>query len=187
MIRYKLYRLLQLRNIAIDQDVFDYGWNTLTIYLKFLIVLIPLCLFFNVLNYTLFFLLFFIPLRRYIGGYHLNNKYSCLIASVVLALTVPYCAIQTSFIPLHRRIVILCICLFFILIIGTVDHPNKRLDIEEKVLFRKKAVTIILIYSCFICSFYKENSFIYLNILLYTIIFTTINLLISKIKIYMLK
>ena len=177
-----LFDLLLEKKIKIDYDVFDYGLTTLIVYLKFIIIILPLSLILNIKKEIIVFLLFFIPLRRYIGGYHLKSNYSCLIASVLCSVLISFLSKYTPFLPLYIRLILLLICLFFVFKIGTVDHPNKKLKINEKKYYKKKSLTVVMIYMLFIVFLYNYENHIVLNTALYALLFSVISLILANYK-----
>ena len=87
---------------------------------------------------TIFFILFYIPIRRYIGGFHFSKKYLCTIFSILVSILIPILANNftvSSIIPVY---IIILITVVVTCLIGTVDHPNKRLSKSEKQIYKKK-------------------------------------------------
>lgn len=127
------------------------------------------------------FFLFFIPLRSYSGGFHMEHYLSCLFLSC-LSLTGILCIVKYfSLVPLFS-----CIMYFFSLmvikIIGSVDHPNRCVDEEDNIYFKKRTNIILFIsFIIFIFILLANNTrYLLLEALVFT--FASITLLIGKIQ-----
>lgn len=100
---------------------------------------------------TIFFLFFFLELRKRTGGYHLNKFYQCYIATIVLYLIT---------LVMGARLVnypkwlwgILVLAMIEIGIIGTVNHPNMHMNLEELVESKKAARMVLLLEGSIICA-----------------------------------
>ena len=104
---------------------------------------------------TLFFLLFFLGLRKRTGGYHLDKFYQCYLASVLSYLVI--LDISTSLVGYPQLILgMLLFAMSVIGIIGTVNHPNMHMDSAQLAESKKEARIILLL----------EGSIIYCCVLL---------------------
>ncbi len=104
---------------------------------------------------TLFFLIFFLGLRKRTGGYHLDKFYQCYLASVLSYLVI--LGISTSLVGYPQLILgMLLFAMSVIGIIGTVNHPNMHMDSAELAESKKEARIILLL----------EGSIIYCCVLL---------------------
>lgn len=95
----KLYSYLINNNISIEKDVFEYGFEYFYSYIIYLLVIIPISVFNHFTVEIIIFIILYIPIRKNIGGFHLKNKYHCLILSIIV----------TLFVPILKKI---CICIF---------------------------------------------------------------------------
>lgn len=101
---------------------------------------------------TLFFLIFFLGLRKRTGGYHLDKFYQCYLASVLSYLVI--LGISTSLVGYPQLILgMLLFAMSVIGIIGTVNHPNMHMDSAQLAESKKEARIILLlegtiIYCC---------------------------------------
>lgn len=85
---------------------------------------------------AIFFFLSFFFLRKYIGGFHANSVFGCLICSLLSEIVV-FIIIY----PFLSQIVIYCItivCFVCIYILSPYNHPNMHLTNKEIVACRKK-------------------------------------------------
>ncbi|MCH5248345.1 MAG: accessory gene regulator B family protein [Lachnospiraceae bacterium] len=127
------------------------------------------------------FFLFFIPLRAYSGGFHMEHYISCLLLSC-LSLAGILCIVKYfSATPLFSCILYL-ISLAIIKVIGSVDHPNRYVDEEDNLFFNKRANIILLMSLTIFVVFLLSNNTRYL--LLEALVFTlmSISLIIGKIQ-----
>lgn len=101
---------------------------------------------------TLFFLIFFLALRKRTGGYHLDYFYQCYLATVVSYLFVLFISSHLAKYP-KLLFGILFLAMMIIGIIGTVNHPNMNMDSEELKESKKAARIIVLLEGIIICSY----------------------------------
>lgn len=127
------------------------------------------------------FFLFFIPLRSYSGGFHMEHYISCLLLSC-LSLAGILCTVKHfSAAPLLSCILYL-ISLAVIKITGAVDHPNRSIDEDDNLFFSKRA-NIILIISLIIFIFFLlsgNTRYLFLEALVFSL--TSVSLIIGKKK-----
>ncbi|MFG6344830.1 MAG: accessory gene regulator B family protein [Lachnospiraceae bacterium] len=127
------------------------------------------------------FFFFFIPLRSYSGGFHMEHYLSCLFLSC-LSLTGILCIVKYfSLVPLFSCIMYF-ISLILIKIIGSVDHPNRCVDEEGNIYFKKRANIILLISFIIFIFFLLANNTRYLLLEALVFTLTSISLLIGKIQ-----
>lgn len=92
MIKKYIYKLLRTNNINIAEDVFYYGWTILKYYMIYFLITFPIVCYCHTIHYTVFFLVFYIPLRRYLGGFHFSNNIFCLLTSSLITVISPFIA-----------------------------------------------------------------------------------------------
>ncbi len=99
---------------------------------------------------TLLFLIFFLTLRQRTGGYHLNRFYQCYLATIVSYLLILW--VDTGWAN-HIQILFggLVLSVIFIEIVGTVNHPNMKMNAEELMESKKAARIIALLEGGIIC------------------------------------
>lgn len=101
-------------------------------------------LFIDELVSTLFFLMFFLSLRKRTGGYHFKSFKWCYIGTVAT-----YIAIINLNHNLKNYSYILLFALLLSIgvigLIGTVNHPNMHMNIEELTESKKAARTLVLL------------------------------------------
>ena len=118
---------------------------------KFITVgsIIVISLAFHKLFPTIFFLVFFLELRKRTGGYHLDKYYKCYLATIVSYLVIVIISARLSEHP-QWLFAILVIAITGIGLIGTVNHPNMHMTSEELMESKKSARTIVLLEGCII-------------------------------------
>lgn len=177
-----LYTYLIEQRTEIDYDVYLYGYTAFINYLYYVMITFPIAFILGKVMEVLTFLFFFIPLRRYIGGYHFGSKKLCLIFSVLFSFFIPYLAIWSGNINLYIRILIIIIMVNLTIKIKAVDHPNKRISPSEKSIYTKKSLVIETLYSLGILILYNDFTYMYLNIAFFSMIFCVSGTLIAKLK-----
>lgn len=99
---------------------------------------------------TLFFLMFFLALRKRTGGYHLNKFYQCYLATIASYLLILFISASLADYP-KLLFGILLLAIGVIGIIGTVNHPNMHMDSEELTESKSAARIIVLLEGSIIC------------------------------------
>lgn len=79
---------------------------------------------------TLFFLGFFLCLRKRTGGYHANTFWQCYLATIITYIMVTFLSpVMIANIKITYSLVVISVIL--IAIIGTINHPNIDMDAFE--------------------------------------------------------
>lgn len=176
----KIYLAFQKNGVEIDKDVYGYGFNVLINYSIFLIVTIPLSLYLNVLWEVFLFIICYIPLRRYVGGFHFNKTQICLTFSIILPILF---SITANHFEITNVLTILCIYLLMIYItykIGVVDHPNKVLSEKEKAIYKKKSLIIEFIYMMITILCFITHLKMITNIIFITSLFSVFGIAVTQ-------
>lgn len=156
-------------------DIYLYGFQSFLELFFNIICSIAIAVTLHMEIECLLFFIFFIPLRSFNGGLHLESYYSCLIFScmtmTVILLLVKYIHLSTP----------VSFVLFFILLIaikftGSYNHPNRPVDEEEnKILIRKTNFTFILsILAAFGFLVFQSDRYLFLLMLTYLLVFITL-------------
>lgn len=118
---------------------------------KFITVgsIILLSLLFHKLLPTIFFLVFFLELRKRTGGYHMDKFYKCYLVSIVSYFIIVIISEKLSEHP-QWLFAIVALAITGIGLIGTVNHPNMHMTSDELVESKKSARTIVLLEGCII-------------------------------------
>lgn len=177
-IKKRLFKFINDQGVEIEKDVFSYGLSIVTTYTVFLMFLIPISLLNETFSETLTFIVVFVSLRQYLGGIHFNNPLICMIVSLAVAIIIPILAKNLEYIFPITKLVCFIFTFISINFIGTIDHRNKKLNNQEKKVFRIKANRTLVVYFIivFLCSFVIPPN--YINTIILTITLMNFNLII---------
>jgi len=128
-----------------DKEVYEYGISIIFTYAINLVTILAIGVVKGQLWECLLFLLVFIPLRSYAGGYHATSEMRCYflsVGSIVLALSVlhnipVWFNFDISLLWLAASCVVICI-------LAPVENKNKPLDSDEKKIYRRRARSVML-------------------------------------------
>lgn len=175
-----LNKLFIDNDIQIDEDVFDYGYKILKTYLMFIIITLPLSVIFDVVVESILFVIFYTPLKKYIGGFHFNSPKLCSIFSIIttllMALIIKYYRFDNFTIILFIMISLIIVSFF----VGTADHPNKRLSQHEKKTFTKYALIVESLYLLFLLINQVTKFEIFTNVILFSMAFSVGGVLLAN-------
>lgn len=149
-------------------------------------LLIVISLILNTFIYTLFWNIFFLPIRTHLGGYHAPNSVLCLAISttfgVLFSLFAKYIKID-----LYFMVSTLILSIIIVIKYAPITHKNRPLSDKFKLEIHKRAIFFILIESFL-------TIFIYIKLHIYScaslmgifsaILFALIELTLRKFKIH---
>ena len=167
----KIYNILKKNDIKIDEDLFYYGWANFTHYFVYLIFTFILAFYCNCFKQTIIFLLLYIPLRRYIGGFHFSSNIICIFFSTLISIIPPL--LSKQFFVSFRLVILTSL----ILLIETFLIANNQIN-----LYKKKSIIIEFLYIGFIIISYKYSIHILINIIFSVIVISLTSLSASYIK-----
>lgn len=144
-----LYNSFFNNEIFIEEDDFSYGISILFRYIAFLLITIPILLYFNLFKQSLSFIVFYFYLRHYTGGIHLSNAIMCTFFSVVIVVVYPLLGHIIVRLKLYYVFMFFFVNICFIYFHKTIDHKNKPLTKKEIKCFTKKAIFTEVIYFFF--------------------------------------
>lgn len=175
----KLYNYILKNKIDLDQDVYEYAILIIKRYFTVLLLTLPISYFLHILIETIIYLVLFSVLRKYIGGFHFNNNWACLIFSVISSVLLPYLAVLVISLNLIVSYILLIIDLFLTKKIAPVDHANKQISKNEILIYKKKAISLEIIYIIIfsITYFYHLNTIS--NLLVLTMTFNVLSMLMA--------
>lgn len=134
---------LLIKNKVLDiesREIYVYAIEVISLNVTILIMCLVLSIFANCFMHFLGFILFFIPLRVLVGGYHCNRSESCLVASVSgYALTLWLVKYQIDIVMNPVTLTIAGICAVIILIWSPLINQNHPLE-EYQIRRNKKIV-----------------------------------------------
>lgn len=127
-----------------DKGLYVYGLQQGLFMLLNILTIIIIGKIFGMLWQSVVFMITYIPLRTYAGGYHARTQLQCYISSVLLIVAV---LLGIKFIPWTNFI---CITIsivsgLIIYILSPVEDMNKPLDAAEVKVYKKKARSILIL------------------------------------------
>lgn len=134
-----------------DEEIYAYGMELLysSIFNILLAVLISVVT--NTFLPTTVFIVTFIILRQYIGGYHAKTHFGCMTIFVVVLIIFSILAKHTPInFEIPVSVVIDVISIILVILFAPVEHPNKPLSDNDKMRLRKKGIFCIFVISVII-------------------------------------
>ncbi len=145
-------------------------------------VLLFLAIYFKLLISSTLFVVFFVLLRGYTGGYHANTYIGCLLGTISIYVA---CTQIIAPIMLHKETPIfmgLIIVVILILKLSPINHPNLAMDSNEIMTSKKRVHMVLAIETIYIFtgSILGVN-FVYIVYPFLGMVMCTILLIIAKI------
>ncbi|MEM1485834.1 accessory gene regulator B family protein [Oscillospiraceae bacterium PP1C4] len=132
-----------------DKEIYSYGFEMGIAMLGNLLTSILIGLFLGKLVECIVFLLAYMPLRSYAGGYHASSHLRCYFLSsailILVLLTIPSALALTS--P-YKSVMLVACSAIIILILSPVQDSNKPLDDDERKMYAKNSKIILSIELC---------------------------------------
>ncbi|NFV13924.1 accessory regulator AgrB [Clostridium sporogenes] len=127
-----------------DKDLYTYGFHQGFLIIFNILTAIAIGLLFKMVWESLVFLMAYIPLRSYAGGYHARTPLRCYMFSLIIIIMV---LLGIKFIYWNS---IICIIVTFcaasiIFALQPVEDENKPLDKKERVVYKKRTKSILLV------------------------------------------
>lgn len=147
-----------------DKAAYVYAYETLFMrVINFLIAVLIGLLMKNLLG-VLVFLVAYIPLRTYAGGYHARDSFRCMIFSTILISAVAAITKFSFFGEMSKGLLLFIVigiaCYIGILFLVPVADENKPLDADERKRYAKRArlISSLEIIAAMICLFLGQKS-----------------------------
>lgn len=129
-------------------SVYRYGYTLMVEMSINMLIALIIGYFFHELPIVIFFLLIFIPLRSYCGGYHAPKAWMCIILSNVFILCVVLFSMNVGLSINNEGIFLLeIISLGIITVMAPQQSSAKKLNSNEKQLYKKYIKIILIIQS----------------------------------------
>lgn len=122
---------------AEEKEIYSYGFKQGLLLLVNMITIIIIGFFFNMIWYSLIFMIAYSNLRVYAGGYHAGTPFRCYLFSVVMISAILWLIKSISWNGTILFIIATVSCIV-ILLMAPVEDANKPLDQEEKRIFKKR-------------------------------------------------
>lgn len=130
---------------------------------------------------TLFFLGFFLCLRKRTGGYHANTFWQCYLGTMITYIMITLlCPIMIEYATITYGLVIVSVIL--IMIFGTINHPNMNMSLAELKESKKAARWFVTLESMiFLAAIPLRISKEYISYMSLAIILCAVLLCVAKI------
>jgi accessory gene regulator B len=130
-----------------DSELYTYGLRQGALMFLNILTILFVGRMLGMLWQSVVFMVTYIPLRTYAGGYHARTQWGCYISSVVLIVAV---LLGIRFIPWTNFIIIMISIItgLVIYILSPVEDSNKPLDATEVMVYGKNAKSIFIIELC---------------------------------------
>lgn len=137
-------KLLKYNVINKEQlEIYLYGFELIFSFLISTITIFTIGILLNQVIPTIVFLLFFILIRRYTGGYHANTYLKCQIYTISSYIFVIFASLFLHIDDLFFPILLL-VGIITIIAIGPIENPNKQLTEQEKRKHKKTGIFLFL-------------------------------------------
>lgn len=127
-----------------DMDVYAYGLALLLSFFFNTVIMFVIGIITHRLVETILFLIVFVILRSFSGGYHADTFLKCMIITFsTYALVISLSAVKVSLIV---YLAILFVGFFIVLIKAPIEHPNKEISVRDK---KHHKITSVILYTVF--------------------------------------
>lgn len=130
-----------------DKELYFYGLQQGFFILINIITTLLIGLAFSMVWQSIIFMVTYLPLRAYAGGYHARTHYFCYLFSIMLT-SVVLMAIKLMPWTGTSSILILLAAGLVIFILAPVEDTNKPLDSNEATLYKKRTRIILCVEIC---------------------------------------
>lgn len=134
-----------------DEEIYAYGMELLYSSIFNILLAVLIAVVTNTFLPTTVFIVTFIILRQYIGGYHAKTHFGCMTIFVVVLIIFSILAKHTPInFEIPVSVVIDVISIILVILFAPVEHPNKPLSDNDKMRLRKKGIFCIFVISVII-------------------------------------
>ncbi|MFR4987518.1 MAG: accessory gene regulator ArgB-like protein [Lachnospirales bacterium] len=131
-----------------EAEIYSYGFKEMIFIILNLITTLFIGVLFNKVFEIILFMIMYIAIRVYAGGYHARTKLKCYMFSILMLTIVCYILkinlLQSKFLVLTLSIV----SSFLILFLAPVEDENKPLDKIEIKIYTKRTIRNLIIVFC---------------------------------------
>ncbi len=127
-----------------DRELYVYGFNQgLTILLN-LVTTLGIGLLFDSTVQLVVFMVAYIPLRSYAGGYHARTPLKCYMISIIMLIAVSIC-LRCIVLNHWWYWILVVLSIILIVFLSPVEDKNKPLDEIEVTVYRKRTIIITMV------------------------------------------
>ena len=131
-----------------DKEIYLFGFYQGLIFLLNLVTALLTGIILNMFLESVLFLICFIPLRIFAGGYHAKTQLRCYVMSTITTVILLYLIafLQKNMGVEVTALYIIAACIIWKL--APVQDKNKPLDLDEQKKYRKRVRSLLIIISC---------------------------------------
>lgn len=130
-----------------NKEYYQYGVEITISSVINIILILCIGLIFRSFTESVLFLLLFIPIRQYTGGYHANTYFKCnLTFAVSFSLLLIFYHFTNRILTSYFAILIVYVCVLTIIFTCPIENPNKPIPQEKRKGHKIIAVTLGAIY-----------------------------------------
>ncbi len=131
---------------AEDKELYRYGVQQGFFLLLNLFTMTMIGLFCGMIKECAIYMLTYMPLRAYVGGYHARTHIRCYVYSIVILIII-LLALKLAPLGIQLYGIISLLGVVSILLLAPVEDENKPLDTKEQLVYRKRAIGMVFIIS----------------------------------------
>lgn len=128
-----------------DYEVYRFGIECFIMKAVHIITYLLIGLWLHMLRELIVFLIVFIPIRVYSGGYHAKTPLKCYFVSCGAVLTAVFIMKNAPSFIMNNSIIWAFVVSLLLVIIVPIESSNKPLDLAEKIYYKKKARVFITV------------------------------------------
>lgn len=182
MVNWLINRQILLGNLKKEEiSVYRYGYTLMLERILNYLILLSIVILTKQWTTVFIFLLSFIPIRSYAGGWHANKFVVCvLVSNFSIIMSIIISQISTIVMPIYYTLV----AIYTMLILwkyAPVENEKKRLEKAEKKKYRKCALCILLLEIIAQIVMYSMNV-VYINIICFSQIVIDVSLIIEMMR-----
>lgn len=142
-------KLAQLKVISLDDyELYRYGIQQGLVLVMNFVSVILISIILGMFIECIAFLLAYVPLRSYAGGFHAKTHVRCYAYSMMIIIGI-FLAMRFLSIPLRVYVSLTIFGIASVIFLAPVEDKNKVLDKKEHTVYRKRAIEILLIIVLF--------------------------------------
>lgn len=130
-----------------NKEYYQYGVEITISSVINIVIILCIGLIFRSFTESLLFLLLFVPIRQYTGGYHANTYFKCnLTFAVSFSLLLIFYHFTNRILTSHFAVLIVYVCVLTIIFTCPIENPNKPIPTEKRKGHKIMALTLGAIY-----------------------------------------
>lgn len=170
-----------------EAKIFRYGYILLCEVIINIIIALIIGLLFGELKAITFFLFMYIPLRSFCGGWHADKVWKCsIISNIILLLQILGKKFLVQNMKISMGVGLFVICLFGIIYMAPVETVSKKINENERYLYRKRIYCIMFIQTIIFIALVMFNVKEYIFYLVYVYVVQSVLLVLGLINILLI-